>query len=70
MNGNIYNFKFIKKKKKPYISSNCSGRGCTTPGMHGGEIEVVEEVFNKCLVIKIKTTFYLGFILIILILNL
>ena len=38
--------------------------------MHGGEIEVLEEVFNKCLVIKIKTTFYLGFILIILILNL
>ena len=36
----------------------------------GGEIGVVEEVFNKCLVIIIKTTFYLDFILIILILNL
>ena len=31
---------------------------------------MVEEVFNKCLVIKIKTPFYLDFILIILILNL
>ena len=36
----------------------------------GGEIGMVEEVFNKCIVIKIKATFYLDFILIILILNL
>ena len=36
----------------------------------GGEIGMVEEVFNKCIVIKIKATFYLDFIFIILILNL